>query len=208
MIRFLTESSIIQSAELLLKEQKMLSTLPIDVEGLVERKLGIEIVPISGFQSLYGVDGMLSQDLTRISVDERVMVNVAPRYRFTLAHEVGHYYLHGDAIREHLDNPGDAELMLWEVLGDEDYKRAEFQANCFASALLMPTSHVQALFDQIQRALAQHGRNFDDLDDYAKVKVLRSNLDSFCVSADALRIRLIREGLVQPFDNPEAMRSK
>lgn len=203
MISYLSETAIRQAAEDLLAEHRMLDQMPVNVELLVEQRLEIEIVPIPGFQVQFGLEGMLSQDLTRISVDERVMENVAPRYRFTLAHELGHYVLHGDAIRTHLKNPGDEPLMLWETLNSTEYKRAEWQANTFASSILMPASHLQDVFSEIEARLATVDKTFEDLDDLSKMKALRSKVDLFGVSADALRIRLIRENLIESFENPE-----
>jgi hypothetical protein len=203
MIPFLAESAVRQAAETLLNTHGMLGSVPVDVERLVELKLGLEIVPIPGLRERFGIDGMLSQDLARISVDERVMQNITPRYRFTLAHELGHYSLHSGPIRAHLEVPSDKPLMLWETLSDADYRRAEIQANKFASSLLMPSANIQNTFVLIEEMLSKRDTSFDKLGDYMKMNVLRSQTETFGVSVDALRIRLIGEGLIGNFDNPD-----
>lgn len=61
------------------------------------------------------------------------------RYRFTLAHELGHYYLHKSLLERY-------EMRIYEsqdtmqVTGGlmDDYRRMELQANQFAACLLMP----------------------------------------------------------------------
>lgn len=202
-IKYLTETTVRQKAEALLEEHGHQHVLPVPVELLVERDLGIEIIPIPGFQDRFGIEGVLSQDLTRISVDEGVMLNVAPRYRFTLAHELGHLILHESEIREHLEGATDDHLMLWETLTETEYKRAEWQANEFARALLMPSEMVQRVFNEICDALHEQKLTFESLDDNSKMKVIRAKTSTFAVSADALRVTLIKEALIEDFENPE-----
>lgn len=62
-----------------------------------------------------------------------------PRYRFTLAHELGHYYLH-KSLLERYDMRIFESLDTIQVTGGsiDDYRRLELQANQFASCLLMP----------------------------------------------------------------------
>lgn len=59
------------------------------------------------------------------------------RLNFTLAHEIGHWILHRDIIKEQIDSIGENAESL-EYLGEADNKRMEYQANLFASILLMP----------------------------------------------------------------------
>lgn len=51
------------------------------------------------------------------------------RDRFTIAHELGHYFLH--YLEPEVDGP--------RTFGRGERNRAETQANIFAAALLMPT---------------------------------------------------------------------
>ncbi|MBX7134478.1 MAG: ImmA/IrrE family metallo-endopeptidase [Fimbriimonadaceae bacterium] len=201
MIPFLQEDAIRGHAEDLLEEYSMIDQLPIRVEILVE-KLGLDIVPIHGLRSGFGADGFLSQDLCTISVDSSMMQHVATRYHFTLAHELGHFRLHGSIIRQHLA-VGNGHLMLWETLDQTDYRRAEIQANMFASFLLMPSHHIQTTYGQLVDKLSLAGKTFDDIDEFAKMRALRACSEAYCVSPEALKIRLTRAKLVQDFEDPE-----
>ncbi|MDI6761264.1 MAG: ImmA/IrrE family metallo-endopeptidase, partial [Candidatus Brocadiaceae bacterium] len=74
-----------------------------------------------------------------IAVDEDVFSHSNPvRYRFTLAHEIGHLILHPQLYR--LSNIRD--INSWKnfvkALPDTIYKRAEYQAYCFAGLVLVP----------------------------------------------------------------------
>ena len=202
-IPFISTKQIHSAAEALLQQHGLWDTFPVDLDLLVEKKMRLSIIPIPDFQQKFGVDGLLAQDLSSISVDEGMMENVLPRYRFTVAHELGHYVLHGNIIREHLVANPDGHLMLWESLSKEEYRHAETQANKFAAGLLMPSAHLQTMFNEVSDSLAKSSFSFDDLEDSSKMKVLRAQAAKIKVSVESLRLRLIGEEFIQEFENPE-----
>ncbi|MCB5184006.1 ImmA/IrrE family metallo-endopeptidase [Methylobacillus gramineus] len=64
-------------------------------------------------------------------------VTTSERDRFTIAHELGHFFLHYPQIkREHPDRPMAATRQVQP--GDLNQQRAEWEANWFAAAFLMP----------------------------------------------------------------------
>ena len=97
------------------------------------------------------------------------------RKRFSIAHELGHHFLHllhdGDFV--------DTELDLFRDIEDPDRdtpsKRAEVQANQFAAALLMPEELIRTEWQQTKN-VANLARRFN-------------------VSEEAMGIRLSRLGL-------------
>jgi Zn-dependent peptidase ImmA (M78 family) len=59
------------------------------------------------------------------------------RYRFTLAHEIGHIVLQSDMLKDVISGADDMEIRL--ILGSKTWQdRLEYQANIFASKLLIP----------------------------------------------------------------------
>jgi len=68
---------------------------------MVEFQLKVDIIPLPGLKEVYGFDGFTSADLKEISVDLFAYQHRPRRYRFTLAHEVGHIMLHTKLFREH-----------------------------------------------------------------------------------------------------------
>ena len=202
-IPYIREADIQSVAAEELTQFGVANRMPVDVELLIEGKLGMEIIPIPGLQRTHGVDGFLSQDCLTIRVDEGVMKNVSTRYRFTLAHELGHYFLHGEIIKKHINSiESEREPMLWETLSQEEYARAEFQAHVFASALLIPSVPLQEHFQHATSNLSKLGRSFEMLEDASKMRVVRACAATFDVSPGALRVRLIREGFVKEFSEP------
>lgn len=69
------------------------------------------------------------------------------RDRFTIAHELGHLFLHLPAI---LQNDPDAVMRATRLVdqNNKDQQRAEWEANWFAAGLLMPESAMRRYKDQ------------------------------------------------------------
>ncbi|MDE1567097.1 ImmA/IrrE family metallo-endopeptidase [Aquabacter sp. P-9] len=64
-------------------------------------------------------------------------VTTVERDRFTIAHELGHLFLHFPKVKR--DHPGCAMVATRKIKpGDPDQQRAEWEANWFAAAFLMP----------------------------------------------------------------------
>ena len=67
------------------------------------------------------------------------------RYRFTVAHELGHFFLHFPIVSEFDPNAGMFATRWVDHSGDTDQlKRAEWEANWFAAAFLMPSTIFQS----------------------------------------------------------------
>ena len=75
------------------------SIIPVPIEEIVEFDFIIIIVPVLALQRDFDVEGFTSSDLKNIYVDEYVYTNYLNRYRFTLAHEIGHIILHRNLYR-------------------------------------------------------------------------------------------------------------
>lgn len=86
--------------------------------------------------------------LSETVVIDRSGLNNYDRYRFTMAHELGHYMLHSSLIKEQgIASFGETENTINDDLfiKTEDMKRFERQANRFAATLLMPEEIVKLL---------------------------------------------------------------
>lgn len=68
------------------------------------------------------------------------------RDRFTIAHELGHLYLHFPLVQR--IHPGDGmRAYRWVDDSDEDLQRCEWEANWFAAAFTMPEQLFRELVD-------------------------------------------------------------
>ena len=142
--------------------------------------------------------GMISFDSLRIDIDES-QAETKQRARFTLAHEFGHLFLaHSRYLSAEfcrlsnidLDNPQQIEI--------EDIRRMEWQANFFASCLLLPKHQfVESFLTEIKK-LNLHNRGFGSLylDDQAcniesYIRVTSLLKRQYEVSRSVVRYRLI-----------------
>src|SRR2546430_10683886 len=112
------------------------ATIPINVERIVDARLRVDIIPVPGLRDEIGVDGFLSRDRDAIYVDERVSNAIPSRYRFTLAHEVGHLVLHEELYKVAGFQTPAEWLEFQSSLLERDYSRYEFQAYCFGGFMV------------------------------------------------------------------------
>lgn len=132
----------------------------------------------------------------------------ASRQRFTLAHELGHHflghsrYMSGEYCEE-IDFETNAEVTSHEALALHDVARMEWQANHFASCLLLPRSVLVpdflALAESYDLEDRGHGMLFVDeqrcnQDNY--YAVTGSLMSKYNVSRTAVKLRLERLGLL------------
>ncbi|MEI6222955.1 MAG: ImmA/IrrE family metallo-endopeptidase [bacterium] len=102
------------------------------------------------------------------------------RQNFTIAHELGHYFLHQDEIKKKLivdnDSVFEADRMLFRN-DDAESTRLEIEANSFAASFLMPSDLVKKAWEEL-RSVEECSQLFN-------------------VSVQAMSIRLSRLGLVE-----------
>jgi len=75
------------------------------------------------------------------------------RKRFTIAHELGHHFLHLLSDGEFIDHEADLfreEYVEQDTPQMSENQRAEVQANMFAAALLMPEEHMRHFWQQLR----------------------------------------------------------
>ncbi len=138
---------------------------PIDVVGLCEKEnISIRYIDFSEVEALAGkkISGAIQKapdGKCIILVNEK---DIETRARFTIAHELGHYYLH-------MDDSADGKVITSFRM---DQSPIETQANQFAAELLMPESLIK--------------------EEYAKmiIPVSDSLAKIFNVSKQAMRVRL------------------
>jgi Zn-dependent peptidase ImmA (M78 family) len=120
------------------------------------------------------------------------------RWRFTFAHEIGHYILHHYLYENYniFMADDDESNFIIDGLGNNLSKRIEIQANMFASKLLVPDKPLTIGYFQLHKELAL--RNFPNLYvDYQRenihnynyiTKVLSKN---FGVSQEVIKYKLL-----------------
>ena len=152
--------------------------LPIDIFTFAEVDLGLNLIPFDDLKAKYDVDAALQGDFSAIYVDaeqydlmERGPIWKLRRLRFSLAHELGHFYLHKD-------HPGYVSAVQdftnWTNSNSSEKYRVEMEANEFAGALLVPTQRLKELYSEFEAKASSVIPNFKESE------TLRSG---FCESA-------------------------
>lgn len=158
-----------------IKAEQILNALnikatPVPVEEIASRsQIKISRAPSKDFSGL-----LIRKDghaLIGVNSDEATV-----RQRFTVAHELGHYYLHPqkDAFVDYRNNKDERKDLVTTI--------KERQANMFAAALLMPRKTLVKDFKNIAKGL-----NDDEV-----TSILSKRYE---VSDDAMKFRLKNLGL-------------
>lgn len=118
----------------------------IDVEFVLDVKLGLDLIVVPGMYQRTGVDALISRDWSSVYYDPR---QVEPRIRFSYAHELGHFILHKELIDGLPMVHGLDEWMeLYLSLPRNSIDYLETQAGMFAAAFLMAPEDVSRAFDE------------------------------------------------------------
>jgi Zn-dependent peptidase ImmA (M78 family) len=153
---------------------------PVDVEKIA-RNQNIEI----HIEDLKGISGLIYQDGNKVVIG--VNKNDAlTRQRFTIAHELGHYFLHTQNSL-HIDKG--MTIKLRDHISSEAVDVDEIEANAFAAELLMPAKMLQEDFRHYPKTFEYEQESLDGIiDDLAK---------KYKVSRQAITVRLSSLGYFQ-----------
>lgn len=151
-----------QKARSVLDKYKDSTPSAIDVFGIAQNE-GITITYFSPNGDTNGISGCLSDDRKTIFINKE---EAPERQAYTIAHELGHYFLEHKA--------GDFGVLLRVAIQDSLKTDIEKEADCFAAELLMP----EAL---IREAVKRYRLTYSD-------SLLLSRL--FGVSQAAMKYRL------------------
>ncbi len=137
------------------------------------------------------------------------------RDRFTLAHELAHYFLnHGRYLIKESCDDSDFQLQRSSTLDSSDVARMEYQANYFAASILMPRMYMLEDFRQLLRTLEIPDKGFGPLfvdDQPCNLQnfdlVTGRLMQKYGVSRTAVKIRLESLGLLRDVRGQSALRS-
>jgi IrrE N-terminal-like domain len=170
-------------------------TIPVPIEEIVEFEFGINIVPIPGLHQGFEIDGFISSDLTVISVDQFVYESRPGRYRFTLAHELGHAVLH----RRVYEKASISSIKEWKQFVAEidlqDYEWLEWQAYAFAGLILVPQVPLKKKFAKAVDQAEEAGLSIRKAGDVAKLYISSWLAKEFDVSSQVIEKRLDKDKL-------------
>lgn len=232
-VPYIREDVIERDAEALLGEFSHARGIevraPIPIEDIIRKYLKLRVefddlhrrlgVPRSGLGLDTDIFGAIWIESRLIVIDESLNPKVRPeregRYRFTLAHEGGgHWRLHRPLVRPTEGQgtlPMDQTQPTVVCRSRQAKERVEWQADFYASCLLMPRKMVFAAWDQafpdrkqrvlqpktpIDHPFVEIARDSDESEDQALERFAKPFAQRFLVSPIAMRIRFEKLGLL------------
>lgn len=207
LVKYLEESEIEKLCEGLLSEiGYSFGEVPLDdLCSLLKDKHGLKVVETLDLPQ--GVLGQILFESLEILINEE-HENEA-RKRFTLAHELGHFLLgHSQYMSGEKCHESSLNIEQPNEVGIKDVMRMEWQANQFASCLLLPKNQFIETFKTVaeRNGLSNRGFGVLYLDDQRCNQAAYYNVTSplmkrFKVSRQAIKIRLKKLGFLNEFSN-------
>lgn len=193
---WLSKDAIRKEAEEFLAEFSDSSDVPVDIERIVDTNAGVDIVELDGIFAAYGIDGFLSSDTKTIYVDKYIAGGKPlNRYRFTLAHEIGHWYLHQELYEAAAYQNPEEFTRFRSGLGIDDVNWYEWQAREFAGLVLVPPAALRRKVDEAINEGKGRGLEPDLASEAYRDAVAEWVGRRLEVSADVIRFRDAADGL-------------
>jgi hypothetical protein len=121
-----------------LEQHNPAGEVPVPIDLIAERGLGLDIIPMPRLKEDFDTDGFLAFGRSIIYVDQAQFERYEVRYRNTLAHEIGHLLPHADLYAEAGVNDLESYVGFYESLEVEYLGGLEFQARNLGGRILMP----------------------------------------------------------------------
>ena len=175
------------------------ATIPIPIEEIVEFELGMDIVPTPGLHQLLEVDAFITSDLREIWVDQFVYDSRPGRYRFTLAHEIGHSILHADIFSSQSFHSIDEWKVFMNSIADKEHGWLEYQAYAFAGLVLVPAASLESAARQCVEKVKSEGIDLYENWDFAWSRIAAFLAKQFEVSTGVIERRIEKDNLPNTF---------
>ena len=197
----LSREKIRDIAEEFRKEYVFDSSLPVDIEHVIEATMGINIIPIESLQKTCDMEGFISKDFKKIYVDEGLYTDdrYYKRVRFTIAHEIGHLVLHRSSIDGVKFNNETDWISFRMGINNETLGWFETQASEFAGRLLVPIDQLIESFREARSVVLKkhsswNARKIDDDELFSIIALMICN--KFDVSGEVIERRLRKENIM------------
>lgn len=188
-----------QKAEEFLTRCHPQGAIPIPIEEIVEFQLEMDIIPMPGLQDLIETDGFITSDLREIYVDEFIYSRRSNRYRFTLAHEIGHAMLHGKLYEQQSFQSIDEWKAFLNSIPDEEHAWLEYQAYAFAGLVLVPRSALVRDAERCVELVKSKGIGMVENWDFVWSYIASFLSKGFQVSEEVIEKRLPKDRVPEQF---------
>ena len=174
----MTKQEICELAEQIASTYNPYGLSPFPYEKITDEKKDLHIILSETAEGISGATVYL-----KASNEFSIIINKnkpKTRQNFTIAHELGHYFLHKEIIKSEevlVDGDNSLDNNILFRLDAAETSMVETEANNFAAALIMPESLVRKAWEDLA-----------DIEEMASV---------FKVSPSAMSIRLEKLGIIE-----------
>ncbi len=198
---FLSYENIRGKADEFLGQHHPEGIIPVPIERIVEFKLGMDIVPVPGLRGVIEAEGFTTSDLQEIHVDGDTYERHRHRYRFTLAHEVGHVVLHAEVFEK-----GQwGNIAGWKAfvnsISEKEHSWLEYHAYSFGGLVLVPRDHLFREAKECVGLIDSEGIDLEEHWDFAWTRIAAHLARRFDVSVPVIEKRLDKDGVKEGSDN-------
>lgn len=198
-IPFFSYEEIRNRADAFLRQYHPSREIPVSIEEIIEFQMHIDIFPIQGLHQVLDVDGFTISDLSTICVDDSVYKSRPGRYRFTLAHEVGHIVLH----RNIYSKASFQNIQGWKdfinSISDKDHSWLEYHAYTFGGLVLVPGEHLTERTQYHIERIRKEGISLSKNWDFAWDQIAAQLAKDFEVSSDVIEKRLTKDKVMDMY---------
>jgi len=174
--------------------------IPLDVFTFLEIDLQLDPIPFDDLNAKYRVEAAITADFSGIYLDaeQYLLMERGPewklnRLRFTVAHELAHYFLHRDLPQQE-QFASLPDFARWTVsYGGRKYT-VEQEANEFAGRLLVPEKTLLTLFEEFAAEAERLVPNFME-SNALRDKFCERAAPRFGVNAQVIAVRLDRDNI-------------
>lgn len=172
--------------------------LPVDVMGIVEFDLDLDIVPMSNLRQDADIDALLLDDWRTVVVDQGYYLGdrYQNRIRFSVAHELGHFVMHKEAFDQIPRASAEEWLAFVRDMPEREYSFLESHAYEFAGRFLVPPRELQQELDAAIEQAEANGLPRNQLREDSHMQYLAKPIARrFEVSSGVIERRLTKEKL-------------
>lgn len=172
--------------------------LPVDVIGIVEFDLSLDIVPMTSLRQDADIDALLLSDWQTIVVDQGFYMDdrYQNRIRFSVAHELGHFVMHKDAFDRIPRASAEEWIAFVRDMPEREYSFLESHAYEFAGRFLVPPAQLSEELDAAIELAERSGLPREQLQEDSHMQYLAKPIARrFEVSSSVVERRLIKEKL-------------
>ena len=178
------------------------SKIPLDLISFVELDLRLDLIPYDRLKEDFGADAAILADFSGLYIDGEIFDRIdvvrgaqLNRLRFSIAHELGHLFLHREAF-ESATLETSEHFLNW--LNQHNGRKYDFEreANEFAGRLLVPVETLTDCFEKMLPAMdKQHGRHVWVSNAEIRSQTAELIAPRFGVHPIAIETRFHREGI-------------